>query len=123
MKIPFLKLSGAALLVLGPALSGCASDPASPSPGLLQKIESARTRSAHEELVAHYANKAGAASAAADRHREMARSYQGNLGAGRGMPSMPAHCRGLVASFEAAAIEHEGAMIVHRQLAEQAKGS
>ena len=121
--IALLKVSGVALLVAGSVLSGCASDPAWPSAGFLQQIEGARTRAEHEKLMAHYANKAAAARSSADQHRKMAGSYQAYLGGGRGMPSMPAHCRSLVASFEGIAIEYEGAMIAHRQLAEQAKGS
>lgn len=123
MNIPLLKLGGMALVVVGSGLSGCASDPAWPSAAFLQQIEAARTRAAHEDLVAHYANKAAAARSNADQHRKMAESYPAYLAGGRGMPSMPAHCRGLVGSFEGIAIEYEGAMIAHRQLAEQAKGS
>ena len=123
MNIPLLKMSGMALLAVVPVLSGCASDPAWPSAGFLQQIESARGRAAHENLMTHYANKAAAARSNADLHRKMAGNYQASVAGGRGMPSMPAHCRGLIASFEGLAVEYEGAMIAHRQLAEQARGS
>ena len=122
MNTTLLKMSGIALLAVGPVLSGCASDPAWPSRGFLQQIEGARSRAAHENLMTHYANKAAAARANADLHRKMA-GADPNLPGGRGMPSMPAHCRGLIASFEGIAVEYEGAMIAHRQLAEQARGS
>lgn len=109
------------LLLLSAVLAGCASAPGGPSPDLLQKIESARTRGDHEALATYYAKQAAAARALAAEHRKMAQSYQGMFAGGRGGASMPAHCNAIVRSQEGIATEYEGMAAAHRQMAEQAK--
>lgn len=111
----------ASLLLLSAVLAGCATGPSGPSPELLQRIESARTRSDHEALVAYYSQQAAAARALAAEHRKMAQSYQGMFAGGRGGASMPAHCNAIDRSQEGIAAEYEGMAAGHRQLAEQAK--
>lgn len=111
----------AALLLLSAVLAGCASGPNEPSPDLLQKIESARTRSDHEALATYYTKQAAAARALAAEHRKMAQSYQGMFAGGRGGASLPAHCNAIVRSQEGIAAEYEGMAAGHRQIAEQAK--
>ncbi|MBL8317838.1 MAG: hypothetical protein JNJ42_05505 [Burkholderiaceae bacterium] len=109
------------LLLLSAVLASCASAPGGPSPDLLQKIESARTRSDHEALSTYYIKQAAAARALAAEHRKMAQSYQGMFAGGRGGASMPAHCNAIVRSQEGIATEYEGMAAAHRQMAEQAK--
>lgn len=111
----------ASLLLLSAVLAGCASAPNGPSPDLLQKIESARTRSDHEALATYYTKQAAAARALAAEHRKMAQSYQGMFAGGRGGASLPAHCNAIVRSQESIAAEYEGMATGHRQMAEQAK--
>ena len=67
----------ASAFLLSLVLAGCASGPSAPSPELLQRIESARTRGDHEALAAHYDQQAVAARAIARDHRRMAKAYQG----------------------------------------------
>lgn len=112
------RLATAVLLAL--ALAGCASGPNAPSPDLMQRIESARTRGDHEALAKHYDGEVAKARATAENHRKMAKSYQGNLAGGRGGASMPAHCNAIVRSHESIAAEYEGMAAAHRQLAAQA---
>lgn len=109
------------LLLVGAALAGCATGPSGSSPELLQKIESASTRSDHEALATYYDQQAAAARALAAEHRKMARSYQGMLGGGRGGASMPSHCNAIVRNQEGIAVEYEAMAAGHRKLAEHAK--
>jgi hypothetical protein len=111
----------ASLLLLSAVLVGCATGPSGPSPELLQKIESASTRSDHEALATHYDKQAAAARALAAEHRKMAQGYQGMFAGGRGGASMPAHCNAIVRNQEGIAAEYEGMAAGHRQLAQQAK--
>ena len=111
----------ASMLLLSLVLAGCASGPNAPSPELLQRIESARTRGDHEALATHYNQEAAKARAIADNHRKMAKSYQGNLAGGRGGAGMPAHCNAIVRSHEGIAAEYEGMAAAHRQFAAQAQ--
>ncbi|MEQ1803777.1 MAG: hypothetical protein ABL900_00215 [Burkholderiaceae bacterium] len=111
----------ATMLLLSIVLAGCASGPNPPSPELLQRIESARTRADHEGLAAYYNQEAAKARAIADNHRKMAKSYLGNLSGGRGGASMTAHCNAIVRSHESIATEYEGMAAAHRQFAAQAQ--
>jgi len=111
----------ASLLLLSLVLAGCASSPSAPSPDLMQRIESARTRGDHEALATHYDQEAATARATAENHRKMAKSYQGNLQGGRGGASMSAHCNAIVRSQEGLAAEYEAMAAAHRQFAAQAQ--
>ncbi len=115
---PSRRITSALLLSL--ALAGCASGPGAPSAELTQRIESARTRSDHQALASEYEREAAAARAMAEKHRKMAKSYQGMLAGGRGAGNMAAHCNVIVRSQEAIATEYEGMATAHRQLAAQA---
>ncbi|MBL8348453.1 MAG: hypothetical protein JNN03_23705 [Rubrivivax sp.] len=98
-------------------LAGCASGPGSPSPELLQRIESAKTRGDHEALAMYYEKEAKSARAMADEHRKMSRAYQGTPYGVRGGASMPAHCNANIRNFEAAAAEYEALAKGHREVA------
>ena len=111
----------ASALLLSLVLAGCASGPGFPSPELLQRIESARTRGDHEALATHYSQQAAAARAIADDHRKMAKSYQGRVVDPRGGGSMPAHCNAIVRSQESIAAEFEGMAEGHYELAKRAQ--
>jgi hypothetical protein len=111
----------ASLLVLSLVLAGCASGPNAPSPDLLQRIDSARTRGDHEALATYYDREAAAARAKAAEHRKMAMSYQGRVPDPRAGGSLPAHCNAIVRMQEGIAAEYEGMASAHRQFAEQAR--
>lgn len=109
------------VLLVGIALSGCAGLATSPSPALQQQIQTARTRADHDALVKYYNGEAAAARAKVAEHRQMATSYQGMIGGGRGGGSMPAHCNAIASSYEGIAAQFDGMAAGHRQMAEQAK--
>lgn len=111
----------ASALLLNLALAGCAAGPGTPSPGLLQRIESAQTRGDHEALATHYNQQASAARAIAADHRKMAKIYQGRVVDPRGGGSMPAHCDAIVRSQEGIAAEFEGMAEGHHELAKRAQ--
>lgn len=106
-----------AVLMAVVLLAACASGPGAPSPELIQRIESARTRSDHESLAQYYDNEATQARAKADMHRRMSRAYQGTTYGVRGGPSMTAHCAATIRSFEAVASGYEGLAKGHREAA------
>lgn len=108
-------------LLLAALLTGCASGPSGPSPDLLQRIQSARTRGDHEELATYYTKQATAARAVAAEHRKMAQSYQGMFAGGRGGASMPAHCNAIVRSQDAVAAEYDAMAAGHQKMAAEAK--
>lgn len=122
MKLNWKSLSlTASVLLIGVVLAGCASGPSNPTPEMVQRIESASTRSDHEALAATYAQDATAARAKAVEHRRMARSYQGMTTSGKGGANMPAHCNSLVNLYESMATEFDGLASGHRQMAAAAK--
>ena len=110
----------ASVLLLCVVLAGCASGPQTPSPDLLQRMESARTRGDHEALAAYHDREASAARAVAEDHRKMAKSYQAMVVGGRGGASMIAHCNSIVRLYEGIAAEFEGMAEGHQYLAKQA---
>ncbi len=107
----------ASVFLLSVVLAGCASGSIGTFPDLLQRIESANTRSDHEELATYYDQQAAAARAIAADHRKMAKSYQGTLAGGRGAASMPAHCNAIVDYQTGIAAQYEGLAAEHRQIA------
>jgi hypothetical protein len=108
------------VLLLGVVLAGCATSPNNPPPELVQKIESARTRSDHEGLVATYAQEATAARTKAEEHRKMALMYKGRAVSGKGGISMPSHCNSIVSQYESIAAEYDGMAVEHRRMAADA---
>jgi len=111
----------ASALLLSLALAGCASSPSIPSPELLQRIESARTRGDHEALATHYMQQASAARDVAAEHRKMVKSYQANRWDPRVAGLMPDHCNAIVRSQEGIAAEYEGMAEGHYELAKRAQ--
>lgn len=111
----------ASAMLLSSVLAGCAAGPDTPSPELLQRIESARTRGDHEALAAHYDQQAVAARAIAADHRKMAKAYQGRAVDPPGGGGMQAHCNAIVRSQEGIAAEYEGMAEGHYELAKRAQ--
>lgn len=109
----------ASLLLLSVVLAGCAAGPNAPSPELLQRIESARTRDDHEALATNYDHEASKARGTAADHRKMAKIYQNRVPDPRAGGNLPAHCNAIVRSQEGIAAEYESMAAAHRQLAKQ----
>jgi hypothetical protein len=118
---PILARRFATVLLLSVVLAGCAAGPTTPSPDLLQRIESARTRGDYEALATYYDQQAAAARGIAAEHRKMAKSYQGMIAGGRGGASMPAHCNAIAGKNEGLAGDYEAMAESYRQLAKQAQ--
>jgi hypothetical protein len=111
-------LLAAALLVL----SGCAVEGPLKPAGLEQKIESARSRSDHEEIASLFEQEAGVdRAAAAMRHRGLARAYDRPGALGGNGPAMGTHCRNLARTYEQAAEENLVLAKMHRQVATEVK--
>jgi hypothetical protein len=114
----------ASTLLLSLATAGFAAAQTAISPDLSQRIESARTRSDHEALAAHFSREASASRANAGEHRKMASDflkYQALAAAKWPDYTMPAHCDSIVRHQEAKAAEFDGRAATHRQLAAQAR--
>jgi hypothetical protein len=117
----------AAFLILG----GCAIEgPVAPA-GLEQKIESARTRSDHQELADIYERQAAVDREAMERHRASARAYErgwvwsgprgGIVSANTANRHLIVHCENLARLHKLAADENVAMAKEHRQLAADAK--
>lgn len=121
MSIPFKSSRRfASVLLLSSVLAGCASGPNAPSPDLLQRIESARTRGDHEALATNYDHEASKARGIAADHRKMAKIYAGRVPDPRAGGNLPAHCNAIVRSQEGIAEQYESMAEAHRQFAKQA---
>lgn len=111
----------ALLLLIGIGLSGCAGITTTPSPGIQQQIEAARTPADHEALASYYAKESATARTKANDHRSMGRAYLASPVGGRGSGSMPAHCRAAAASYDGLASQFDAMAAEHRQMAGEAK--
>jgi hypothetical protein len=107
----------ASALLLSVALAGCASGSTGSAPGLLQRIESASTRSDHEQLAAHYGQRAAAAREVAAEPRMLARGYPGAVERGQGGAGMLAQSNAIAHYQLAIAAQYEGMAAEHRQIA------
>ena len=108
-----LALSLSALLV------ACVGNPPAPPAEIAQKIEAANTRTDHEALASYYVKEAATARAVADKHRKMAKSYQGVPQ--RGGPTMSTHCTSIAQWQESIASGYESMATAHRDMAQLAK--
>lgn len=111
----------AALVLIGAVLAGCASAPEELPPELLQKIESAGTRSDHERLAVYYENRGAAARDVAARHRRLAATYQATLANSPIGADAVAHCLAIARRQESIASEYEGLAEGHQAVANEIK--
>ncbi len=122
-------IPAAAVLLIGLALTGCASDPSSPSAQLQQKIETARTPTDHEALAKYYGVEAASSRERASDHRKLAKTYQAVSGrAPHGTPtglggtaSASAYHSALASQDENNATVYDGLATEHRNMAKAAK--
>lgn len=111
----------AASLMLGVVLAGCSSGPSTPSPQLLQRIESAHTPADHESLARYYEAEATVARTRAAGHRKMAKTYQGMPTGGKGSNNMPAYHDALATQADNSAADFDKLAADHRRMAATAK--
>lgn len=122
-------IPAAAALMLGLALTGCASDPGTPSAQLVQKIETARTPTDHEALAQYYEGEAESSRERATDHRKLAKTYQAVSGRAQhgtsaglgGTASAPAYHNSLASQDENNATAYDGLAAEHRNMAKAAK--
>ncbi|MCW5659974.1 MAG: hypothetical protein KIT60_19920 [Burkholderiaceae bacterium] len=111
----------ASFLLIGTVLAGCASVPDEMPSQLLQKIESAGTRSDHERLAVYYENRGAAARDIAARHRRLAATYQATLANSPIGADAVAHCLAIARQQESIASEYEGLAEGHQAVANETK--
>jgi hypothetical protein len=89
---------------------------------MTQAVQSARTRSDHENLAKHYQEAAKEMQAKAAEHKKLLPQYEANRGLyGKRSSSLISHCQGLVRIYEQAAAENLSMVESHRQIAAEAK--
>ncbi len=104
-------------LVVGMALSSCASVATPPTLSLQQRIEAAHSRADHQALEAYFNSEAAQARAKAEEHRNMILTYLSQVATGRANANMPTHCHMLIESYESMAAQYELMAASHHQLA------
>ncbi|MDO8455361.1 MAG: hypothetical protein Q7T07_00405 [Burkholderiaceae bacterium] len=114
-----------AVLLLGFALAGCASDPSpsSPSAQLQQQIDAARTPTDHESLAKYYETEAASATQRAIEHRKLSKTYNtaALIGRSSGAANMPAYHNEFAKRADSDAIDYLGLAAEHRNMGKAAK--
>lgn len=106
-----------ALIVATAALGGCAVQRPGPPPGLEQKIETATSRSDHEDIATQYERQASNDAEAAKRHYGYAATYRKNISPRSGIASnenLAKHCEALARTYEQAAEQNRALARLHR---------
>jgi len=89
---------------------------------MTQAVQSASTRSDHENLAKHYEDAAKDMRAKAAEHKKMLAQYEGNKGFyGKQASSLISHCQGLVRIYEQAEKENLAMVEAHRQMAAETR--
>jgi len=118
-------IPSAAVLLLGLALAGCASDPSpsSPSAQLQQQIEAARTPTDHESLAKYYETEAASATQRGIEHRKLAKTYNSAalIGRSSGAANMPAYHNEFAKRADSDAADFLGLAAEHRNMGKAAK--
>ena len=87
-----------------------------------QSVQSARTRSDHENLAKHYEEAAKEMQAKADEHKKLLAQYEANkVIYGKQASGLISHCQGLIRIYDQAAKENVAMAEAHRQMAAEAK--
>jgi ABC-type uncharacterized transport system auxiliary subunit len=105
----------ASALLLVAVLAGCSLPPSAPLTDLPQRVETARSRSDHQALIAYYKAQAVTARAQVAEHRRLAKSYQ-EAPSERNGTAMTAHCISIASMYESIAREYEGMAQFHQLL-------
>ena len=89
---------------------------------MTQAVQSAQTRSDHENLAKHYEDSAKEMRAKAEEHKKMLAQYEARKTLyGKQAQSLISHCQGLVRIYEQAAAENMNMAESHRQMAAETK--
>jgi hypothetical protein len=101
-------------------LGSCTMNPHSMD--MTQAVQSARTRSDHENLAKHYESAAKEMQATAAEHKNSLAQYEANKSLyGKSAQSLISHCQGMVRIYEQAAAENLSMAEAHRQVAAEMK--
>ena len=109
----------AGLLALSLSLGGYALSAGQEPSSLVQKIESAKTKSDYEALAVFYDQEAKTAQAKAEEHKEMAKAYA-KIGHLKEKHNLVQHCDRLVEKYKGAAQENLSLAKLNRELAAKA---
>ena len=113
-------LTSLALVAMLGALGSCTINPHSMD--MTQAVQSARTRSDHENLAKHYQDAAKEMQTKAAEHQKLLARYEANKNNyGKQASSLISHCQGLVRIYEQAAADNLSMVESHRQMAAEAK--
>ena len=113
-------ITSLALLAIFALLGSCTINPHPMD--MTQAVQSARTRSDHENLAKHYEDAAKEMQAKAAEHKKLLGQYEANKSLyGKQSSSLISHCQGLVRIYEQAAAENMSMVESHRQMAAEAK--
>jgi peptidoglycan hydrolase CwlO-like protein len=89
---------------------------------MTQAVQSAKTRTDHEALAAHYEDSAKEMQAKVDEHKKLLAQYEARKSLyGKQAQSLISHCQGLVRIYEQAAAENMGMAQSHREMAAESK--
>ena len=89
---------------------------------MVQAVQSAKTRSDHENLAKHYEDAAKEMQVKVDEHKKLLAQYEAVRGFdSRQFHNLIDHCRWLIRTYEQAAAENMSMAQSHRQLAAEAK--
>ena len=114
------KLTALALVALFGLVGSCTINPHPMD--MTRAVQSARSRSDHENLAQHYQDAAKDMQAKAAEHRKLLAQYEANKSFyGKQASSLISHCQGLVRIYEQAAADNTGMAESHRQMAAEAK--
>ena len=101
-------------------LGSCTINPHSMD--MTQAVQSAKTRSDHENLANHYEDAAKEMQAKADEHKKLLGQYETNKSLyGKQASTLISHCQGLIRIYEQAAKENLAMAQSHREAAAEAK--
>ncbi|NUZ08508.1 hypothetical protein [Piscinibacter koreensis] len=122
----FRSFGSGALLALagGVIVAGCATQLPQAPAGIEQKIETASSRSDHEDVALQYERQAIVDAAAAKRHKGYAATYRRNTAprsSAQAHETLARHCDRLSQTYEQAAEENIALAKLHWQLAAEAK--
>lgn len=115
------KTSFVVIAVLGLSLLGsCTINPHSMD--MTQAVQSAKTRSDHENLASHYQEAAKEMQAKVDEHKKLLAQYEKNKSLyGKQASTLISHCQGLIRIYEQAAKENLDMAQAHREAATEVK--
>jgi ssDNA-specific exonuclease RecJ len=109
-----------ALIAIFGLLGSCTINPHSMD--MTQAVQSARTRSDHDNLAKHYEEATKEMQTNVAEHKKRLAQYEANKGLyGKQSSSLISHCQGLIRVYEQAAKENLGMAESHRQMASQTK--